>query len=50
MSRPRKDTNKITAKQVAKVTKTPPPSGGELLGSAKLIQAFTKAKASLKNK
>jgi hypothetical protein len=44
----RKDTNKTVTKQVAKVTKTAPPKGEDLLGSEELKKRLSEAKASEK--
>jgi hypothetical protein len=42
------DTNKITAKQVSKVTKTSVPKGEDLLGSEELKKALAEAKKRLR--
>lgn len=43
----RKDTNKVVTKQVAKVTKTEPPKGEDLLGNEELRKALQSAKKQL---
>ena len=44
MKRPLRDPNRVVAKQVAKVTKTPPPKGEDLLGSEELKRKLTAAR------
>jgi hypothetical protein len=44
MKPPLKDTNRTTAKQVSKVTKTTKPKGEDLLGSEELKRALAAAK------